>query len=120
MNIQTLFGMSDKTYNIIKWVTTIVLPAFGAAYFGLAQTWGLPNADAVVGTITIVVTLLGVLMGLSTRAYNALPNMVDDSEDGLLVVDRSNPSEGTYVALDSATLEGKDVIRLRVKDIKSQ
>lgn len=121
---QTIFGLNDRVYNFLKWFTTIVLPAFGAFYWGLADTWGLPNADQVVGTITLVVTFLGVLLGLSTRAYNntqASPGVPpSESYDGEIMVDPMNPTEGTYVALDSSALEGKDVITLRVRDITSQ
>lgn len=61
--------LNDKTYNLLKWLAQIGLPAVGALYFGLAQIWGLPNAEAVVGTITVVDVFLGVLLGLSASAY---------------------------------------------------
>lgn len=61
---------SNKLYDILKWIAQVLLPASGAAYFGLAEIWGLPNADKVVGTIVVIDTLLGVLLGLSSRAYN--------------------------------------------------
>lgn len=62
--------MSNETYNVLKWVTMIVLPAMGAAYFALSQIWPLPLGTEIVGTITILSTFLGSLLGISTKEYN--------------------------------------------------
>lgn len=62
--------MSNKMYNILKWITMVFLPALGALYFGLAGIWGFPYGEAVVGTISVVETFLGVLLGISTAQYN--------------------------------------------------
>ncbi len=62
--------MSNKTYDILKYIALIVLPALGAAYFGLAQIWGLPYGEEIVGTITVIDTLLGALLKISTDEYN--------------------------------------------------
>lgn len=62
--------LSDKQYNLLKWIALIALPAIGTFYFTLATIWGLPYADQIVGTITAVDTLLGALLGISTSQYN--------------------------------------------------
>ena len=62
--------LSNKTYDILTWVAQIVLPALGALYFGLSQIWGLPYGEEVVGTITVIDTFLGALLGISTAQYN--------------------------------------------------
>ena len=62
--------MSNKTYDIIKWIAQILLPAIGTLYFALAGIWNLPLADQIVGTITAVDTFLGLLLGISTAKYN--------------------------------------------------
>lgn len=61
--------MSNKTYDILKWVAQILLPALGAFYFALAKIWGLPYSNEVVGTITAVDAFLGALLGISTIQY---------------------------------------------------
>lgn len=61
--------LSDGAYNILKHVATIYLPAVATLYFALAQIWGLPHAEEVVGTIAAVNTFLGALIGLSTMSY---------------------------------------------------
>lgn len=65
---------NDKVYDYLKWIAQIALPALGAFYFSLAQIWGLPYGAEIVGTITIVDTLLGALLGISKKAY-------DDAEE---------------------------------------
>lgn len=62
--------LSDKTYNIMKWVTQYLLPASGTLYFALAGIWGLPNGEQVVGTCIALDTFLGIILGISTSQYN--------------------------------------------------
>lgn len=62
--------MSNKAYNIIKWIVVIVLPALGTLYFALAGIWGLPYGEEIVGTITAIDTFLGAVMMISTAQYN--------------------------------------------------
>ena len=62
--------MSNKTYNILKWIAMYLLPALGTLYFALASIWGLPYGEQIVGTITAVDTFLGVILGISTAQYN--------------------------------------------------
>jgi len=62
--------MSNKVYDILKWIALIFLPALGALYFGLAKIWGFPYATEIVGTISVVDAFLGALLGISTANYN--------------------------------------------------
>ena len=62
--------MSNRVYDILKWVAQYLLPALGTLYFALAGTWDLPYGEEVVGTITAVDTFLGVVLGISTVQYN--------------------------------------------------
>ena len=61
--------MSNRTYDILKWVAQIALPAVGTLYFALSSIWGLPLGEEVVGTITAVDAFLGALLGISTAQY---------------------------------------------------
>ena len=62
--------ISNKTYDVLKWVAQYLLPASGTLYFALAGIWGFPYGEEVVGTITAVDTFLGVLLGISSAQYN--------------------------------------------------
>jgi hypothetical protein len=69
--------LSDETYDRLKFVAQILLPAAGALYFGLAAIWHLPAAEQVVGTVTVVDLFLGAVLGLSTKVYNNQPVQYD-------------------------------------------
>ena len=60
---------SNKVYDILKWVDIVVLPAIGTAYAGLAQIWGFPYPEEITGTVMVVCTLLGALLGISSATY---------------------------------------------------
>ena len=81
-------SLSNSTYDILKWITMIVLPALATAYVGLASIWGWPYADEVAKTTAVICTLLGALLGISTAQYNkdmgkhepTYGGMVDDED----------------------------------------
>lgn len=62
--------MSNKVYDVLKWIAMYLLPALGTLYFALSGIWKLPYGEQVVGTITAVDTFLGVILGISTAQYN--------------------------------------------------
>lgn len=62
--------MSNKLYDVLKYIAQIVLPALATLYFALAQIWGLPYGEQVVGTITAIDAFIGALLGISTYKYN--------------------------------------------------
>lgn len=62
--------LNDGLYDILKWITMIVIPALATAYVGLASVWGWPYADEVAKTSAVICTLLGALLGISTAQYN--------------------------------------------------
>lgn len=78
---------SNKTYDILKWIAQIVLPAIGTLYFGLASIWGFPYGEEVVGTITVLDTFLGALLGISATKY---------AGDGTMYIDESDPNKDVY------------------------
>lgn len=62
--------MSNKVYDVLKWVVMIVLPGLAALYTGLAETWNLPFAVQIPTTIMLVDTFLGSSLMISTAKYN--------------------------------------------------
>lgn len=61
--------MSNKIYDILKWVVTVVLPAIGTLYANLGDIWGLPYVQEVPATILAIVTFGGVVLGVSSVSY---------------------------------------------------
>lgn len=66
--------MNNKTYDVLKWVAQYLLPALATLYFAIAQVWGLPYGEQIVGTITAIDTFLGVILGISIAQYNKALN----------------------------------------------
>ena len=62
--------LSNRAYDVLKFIAQILLPAIGTLYFALARIWGFPFAEEIVGTITAVDAFLGALLGISTLQYN--------------------------------------------------
>lgn len=72
--------LPNKVYDVLKWVAQVVLPALGALYFGLAQIWGFPYGEEIVGTLTVIDVFLGALLGISTAQYNKLKDKEQSDE----------------------------------------
>ena len=62
--------ISNKVYDVLKWIAQYLLPAIGTLYFALASVWNLPYGEQVVGTITAIDTFLGVILGIASNTYN--------------------------------------------------
>ena len=71
--------MSNKVYDILKWIALVVLPALGTLYFALAGIWHFPYGEQVVGTITAIDTFLGAILGISNMQYKK--NIKEEKEE---------------------------------------
>lgn len=101
--------MTNKTYDILKWVAQIVLPALGTFVAGIFALYHLPYGEQVVGTITLIDAFLGALLKISSDGY---------SGDGELIVDKSDPFKDVYsISIPDYpdVLASKDKIMLSVR-----
>ena len=62
--------LSDKVYNVLKWIALIALDALGLFYSTLSIIWELPYGDEVLKTCAAVSLLIGTLIGISNVQYN--------------------------------------------------
>lgn len=62
--------LSNRAYDVLKYIAQIVLPALGALYAALAKIWGFPYGEEIVGTIAAVDLFLGAILKISTDNYN--------------------------------------------------
>lgn len=62
--------LPNKTYDILKWIALILLPACATLYSALSQIWGLPYGEQIVCTIVALDTFLGALLGVSSLNYD--------------------------------------------------
>lgn len=109
-----MIKLTNKQYNFIKWFITIFLPAIGALYFALAQTFDFSRIPGVNGTINAIIAFLGIVTGISTAQYNKTANQ----PDGDLVV-QTDPTDGTPylgLALNTSVQDAvaKDQVKLNV------
>ena len=62
--------MSDKTYDIMKWIVQYILPGLGVLYAIIAGATGLPYAEVVLAVVMAIDWFLGIILGISTKQYN--------------------------------------------------
>lgn len=72
---------SNKLYDALKYLAQIILPALGTLYLALSQIWGLSHGSEVIGSIVAADTFLGVILHLSSNAYDASEAKYDGSID---------------------------------------
>lgn len=61
--------MSNKVYDVLKWITLVALPALTALWLTLANIWGFPYAEAIGATLAAITTFIGALLGVSSLQY---------------------------------------------------
>lgn len=65
-----VFKMSNSTYDTLKWIAQIALPAVITFYAAIGTIWNIPFTDATVATIAAINALLGTMLHVSTQQYN--------------------------------------------------
>ena len=64
--------MKSSTYDALRFISLVVLPALATLYVGLGLLWGAPAVEQVVGTIALIDTILGIVIGKSSKNYKEL------------------------------------------------
>lgn len=72
--------LTNKAYDVLKFIAQILLPALGSLYFGLARIWGFPYAKEIVGSISVVDASLGALLQISTSQYYKTIQEIDGED----------------------------------------
>lgn len=115
---------SNGFYDFLKQLVQIGLPAVATLYFTLAQIWGLPSAEEVVGTISAFTVFLGVVLKISTRSYLDSDRQYDGNFEVTSYLDDDELPVKKYTLnfndeQDLAKLNEKDTILLKVRDLRS-
>lgn len=98
--------MNDKTYNILKRVALIIVPALATFVNAAGMVWGIPNTNEITATITAFGVFLGTVLGVSSANYTP-------ETHGDLVVTNGNDVYADF-ARDPAHLKDGDTIVLKV------
>lgn len=62
--------MTNKTYDRLKWVANIGLPATATFVVTITGIWGLPYGEPIGASIMAVDALLGAWLNLKSKKYN--------------------------------------------------
>ena len=77
--------MKNSTYDILKKIALVVLPALATMIITIFNIWNIPYGEEIGATITAIDTALGIILGISTYQYN---KEVTHAEDLTGVVNR--------------------------------
>jgi len=73
--------LSNKCYDILKFICTVFLPALGTFIFAISKIWSWPPyAENIVGTLSAIAVFIGALIGISSAQYNKEKQPPDENE----------------------------------------
>ena len=98
--------MNDKTYDILKRVALIVIPALATFVNAVGIVWGVPYTTEATATITAFGVFLGAALGVSSSNYTP-------ETHGNLVVTKHDDVYADFAA-EPANLKDGDTIVLKV------
>ncbi len=61
--------MRNKTYDILKKIALVILPAIATLIITIFEIWGIPYGEKIGATITAIDTALGIILGVSSYKY---------------------------------------------------
>lgn len=97
--------MNDKTYDLLKELAQVWIPAAGTLYFALAKIWGFPYGPEVVATLTAIDTFMGALLHISSNSYNAA--MTAEEKNQRMDAYEEEPKESEEHAAETTTATPK-------------
>ena len=74
--------ISNKLYDVLKWVALVALDAVGLFYQTFAGIWNLPYGDEVFKTCVALSVLIGTHIGVSGIKYNKQNESEEVNIDG--------------------------------------
>lgn len=98
--------MTNQTYNILKRVALIVIPALATFVNAVGIVWGVPYTNEATATITAFGVFLGAALGISSTNY------VPETH-GNLVVTKDDDVYADFAA-EPSNLKDGDTIVLKV------
>lgn len=104
------FLLSSKLYLRLKGFALLFLPAVAACYFGLSWFGHQPAVTAVLGVISILELLLGMILAISSDNYNRM------EFDGR-IIKNSTPQGGRSYLLD-LNVDPEDVADMTIVRFK--
>lgn len=100
--------LSNKVYDVIKWIAQYFMPALATLWITLAKIWGLPYGTEIGATVTGIDLFLGAILGISSQNYKG---------EGTMIVDTSDEAKDIYsldLNVPAEELAKKDMITFKV------
>lgn len=82
--------ISNKTYDVLKWLSIIAIPAIEAFWLTVGKVWGWPHLTEIGTTIAAVGVLIGALIGVSCAQYDG---EVDEDPEAIIEIHPEDESE---------------------------
>ena len=80
--------LSNRTYDILKWVALVVIPASATLVLTVGEIWGLPYYDNIGATISAIGLFIAAVIGVSSKDYYQIEPIdiegmeyIEDEED---------------------------------------
>ena len=61
--------MTNKTYDVLKFIAATALPAVTTLWLAIAGIWGLPYAVPIGATMAAIDLFMGTLLGIESAKY---------------------------------------------------
>lgn len=98
--------MNNQTYDILKRVALIVIPALATFVNAVGIVWGIPHTNEATATITALGVFLGAALGVASKDYTP-------ETHGNLVVTKHDDVYADFAA-EPANLKDGETIVLKV------
>ena len=70
--------INSKVYDVMKYITMVVLPAVTTLWLAVGSIWGLPYVEPIGATLSAITVFLGAILGISTSLYNIREQRKDE------------------------------------------
>lgn len=103
--------LNDRTYDVLKWLTLVGLPACGSLWTMLAKIWpAVPYAEQIPATILAICTFLGLILGISTAGYYQNQAAAAGKHEAQTVAPKTADQYETAAAAEGGTATLEEII----------
>lgn len=70
--------LSNKTYDVLKWVAGYVLPGITTFWLAVGKVWGIPYTAEIGATLAAFDVLMNTILGISKKNYEGEGELIVD------------------------------------------
>lgn len=72
--------LSNKTYDILKWVASYLLPGLTTFWLAVGKIWGIPYTAEIGATLAAIDVFMHTLLGISKAKYEGEGELLVDAD----------------------------------------